>query len=233
MSEIDWAELVKDADLAPQNFQPIPPGDYDFKVIGVEEKTTSSNKTMFKVKAEIQTGSYAKRLVWDNITISPENPNAMGFFFRKMGALGLTKEFFASRPSNAAIIAGMSGRPFKGRVEIESYNGQPQNKLKAYSAASQSAVSPGYPAPQGAAPVAPPAPPQGYAPSQPPAAPPAVAAPQYAPQAPAQGYPATPPAPPAAPQQYSEDPWQSTPAAPPAPPAAAPQGFTPPPDLPF
>lgn len=220
MSTLNWAELVQDAAESGGNFEPLPAGDYDLKVVGVEEKQTSKGKTMFVIKSEVQSGAYAKRLLWDNLVISPESPGAMGIFFRKMAALGLSKEFFGGQPSNAAISQAISGRPFKGRIKQTVYNGQDRNEFVAYAPAAQAGASAPIP---GGAPV--PAAPVASAPPVPQAAPVAPAAPQY--QAPA-----APAAPAPAPAAPVEDPWSSAPAAPAAPPAPA-QGFSAPPAPPF
>lgn len=203
----NWAELVKDAGASGGTFTALPASDYDLKVLSATATTTSTGKTMFKVKAEVQTGTYAKRLVFDNLVVSPDSAPAMGFFFRKMNALGLDENFFRSGPTDDQIAAAMEGRPFKGKVKIEKYQGQDKNAIDSYAPASTTA---GYgqapspsatasvaqapapaPAPQ-AAPVAPVAAP---APVAPPAADPWATAPQAAPPAAPTG-PAAPPAPP-------------------------------------
>jgi len=71
MSSINWADLVKDAgDVAGGNYEPLPDGDYDLKVIEVKSTVTASGKTMFKLTTEVQGGAYNKRRVWDNL-VSP------------------------------------------------------------------------------------------------------------------------------------------------------------------
>ena len=88
MSTLNWGDLVKDAgDVA--SYEPLPDGEYDLVVLEATAKVSQSGKTMFALKAQVQSGAHAKRLVWDNLVISPENSNALGMFFRKMGALGL------------------------------------------------------------------------------------------------------------------------------------------------
>jgi len=236
---INWDDLVKDADLSGGGGggarEPLPIGDYPLKVIEVTEKTTSTGKTMFSVKTEVQEGTYKGQWVWDNLTISPESPKAMGFFFRKMAALGLPKEFFAAKPATSQVTQAMQNRSFIGTVKQETYQGTVRNKIDAYSPAGGGAgpafqAAPGAPAappvPQtAAAPVAPPAP----APAQPP-----VQAPQQGSQI---GNPGpsqigqTPPAP-------AADPWSnnSAPAVGEAWPAQGQEAsgnFAPPPPPPF
>lgn len=202
---LNWDELVQEAAASSTSFDPIPPGEYEFKIIEATAKLSSNDNQMYVIKAEVQSGAHARRLVWDNLTISPTSAS---FFFRKMNAIGLPKEFFtAQRPTNEAVCAALMGRTFRGKVIIDtSYNPEGKNKIDGYAASAGVAqAGPSFPAQA--------------APRQAPAAPPAPAAapPQFA--APAQGYP-------------DAAPVYNAPAAPPAPPQ---QGTfnAPPPPLPF
>jgi hypothetical protein len=177
MSSLNWGDLVKDAgDVG--SYEPLPDGDYDLKVVEAVAKTAQSGKTMFSVKAQVQNGPHAKRLVWDNLVVTPDSPGALGMFFRKMAALGLNREYFNQNPTNAQIEAAMQNREFRAQVGSRVWNGSKKNEIKMYYVASATAA----PAPVGAAP-APPAPP---APSGAPVAPPlpAVAPVAAAPAAP-------------------------------------------------
>jgi hypothetical protein len=200
-NSIDWADLARNAASAGGgSFQPIPDGDYDMKVVEVESKTSTGGKQMFALKTQIQSGPHANRLVWDNLVVSQDSPTALGFFFRKMQALGLGQDFFATRPSNDQIVAGLQGRSFRAQIGSREWNGSPKNEIKNYypsSATTPGAPSgPPVPQPPAAAPVAaPPAPPapqqqQYAAPVQQPPAPP-----QTAPQAPSPWENQQPPAP--------------------------------------
>jgi hypothetical protein len=145
VSSLNWADLVKDAGEATGNFEPLPDGDYDLKVVEAPAGTTSTGKTMFKLKAQITSGPYANRFIWDNITISPENKNALGIFFSKMSALGIPREFFLNNnPSNAQIEATLQGRVFRAQIGSEVYQGAKKNKIARYYVAS--AVAPSIPA---------------------------------------------------------------------------------------
>jgi hypothetical protein len=179
MSSLNWGDLVKDAgDVG--SYEPLPDGDYDLTVIEATAKSSQSGKTMFALKAQVQSGAHAKRLVWDNLVVSPENANALGMFFRKMAALGLTREFFASNPSNAQIEQAMKGRSFRASIGSRTWQGQKKNEIKMYyvstpgvaaTAAAPAAAAAPAPAPA-PAPAAAPAPaPAPAAASTPPAAP--------------------------------------------------------------
>ena len=141
MSSLNWGDLVKDAgDVG--SFEPLPDGDYDLVVQEAVAKVSQSGKTMFSLKAQVQGGAHNKRLVWDNLVVTPESPAALGMFFRKMAALGLGREFFATSPSNAAIEQAVKGRAFRAQVGSRTWQGQKKNEIKMYYVATAPAGSP-------------------------------------------------------------------------------------------
>lgn len=202
MSSTNWLDLLNEAKQngGPQDFGPIPAGEYHFKVLEAETRQTQTGKTKYTIKAQVQTGAHANRLVWDDLIVSPESAGAMGFFFRKMKAIGLGQEFFQTQPNDDQVTAALKDREFLGKVIIDTYGGKERNKIDGYKplAAAPTGFIP--PSPQAGAPQAPQ---QGFPPAQ------APVAPQAAPQ------PAAPPA---------QDPWagQAPTAAPVAPPAQDP-----------
>jgi len=176
MSSINWADLVKDAgETTSGNYEPLPDGDYDLKVIEVKSTVSASGKTMFKLTTEVQGGAYNKRRIWDNLVVSPENKNALAIFFSKMAALGVPREFFFNNPSNAQIEASVDGKLFRAKVGTRTWNGDKRNEItKYYVATAGAAVSApvGIPTTAGAAvPPPPPAPAPAPAPASPLAAP--------------------------------------------------------------
>lgn len=194
MGTLNWGDLVADAGTT-GDFSALPEGDYDLKIIEASVGESSGGKTMFKIKAEVQTGASKGRLLWDNLVVSPESPAALGFFFRKLAALGLNSDYLRQNPSTDQIAAALLNRSFKGKVVIRKYQGQDKNNIDLYAPASGAGVTF---QPAAAAPAAAPAP-----------------APAPAPVAAAPVAPAAPPAP------APESPWAgAAPAA--APPIAAP-----------
>jgi hypothetical protein len=169
MSSLNWGDLVKDAgESASGSYEPLPDGDYDLKVLEASSSVTSTGKTMFKIKAEVQGGAYNKRLVWDNLVISPENKNALGIFFAKMAALGVPREFFSNNnPTNAQIESSINGKFFRANIGSRVWQGDRRNEIKKYyvgapaTAVAEPAVA--------SAPPAPPAPPAAPAPASAPA----------------------------------------------------------------
>lgn len=245
-----WGDLLNDAGGSGDSFDPIPAGDYDFTIAQADATQTSNGKTMYKVRAKVEAGPHADRLVFDQFVISPENPTALGIFFRQMNVLGLNREFFAGNPSDHHVAEALIGKRFRGQVQIKTWQGQERNEIKQYFTAVSGSLGNGQgmppgpgsgsssgipPAPAAAPPAAAPAPAAAPpAPAAPPAAPaapapapvPAYAAPA-APAAPAPPAPAATPAP--EPVQQAEVPPVETPAAPPA--APAPVAAAPAPDV--
>lgn len=158
MSSLNWSDLVKEAgDVS--SYEPLPDGDYDLKVTEATAKVSQSGKTMFSLKTEVQAGPHAKRLVWDNLVVSPENNAALGMFFKKMSALGLGKTYFDQNPSNAQIEQALVGRTFRGQVGSRIWQGTKRNEIKMYYVIpSDNAATPSVPATPFAAPAPAPAP---------------------------------------------------------------------------
>ena len=186
MSSLNWSDLVKEAGEV-GNYEPLPDGDYDLKVVEATAKVSQSGKTMFSLKTEVQAGPHARRLVWDNLVVSPDSSAALGMFFKKMSALGLNKTYFDQNPTNAQIEQALIGRSFRGQVGSRTWQGSKKNEIKMYyvlqaDASAQVAATPfAAPAP---APAAAPAPAPAPAPAFGAAIPAAPAAPVTAEDAP-------------------------------------------------
>lgn len=201
-----WGDLLNDAGGAGDSFEPLPSGDYDFEISQADVTQTQNGKTMYKVRAKVESGPHAKRLVFHNFVISPENPNALAMFFRQMNVLGLNRDFFADNPSDHHVAEALTGKRFRGQVTIKQWQGQDRNEIKQFYTATSGSLG------NGQAPSSTPAPPSPSASTPAPApgysAPPA---PAPTPPPPAQASPAPPPPP----VQQPETPPAPTPAAPP------------------
>ena len=194
MTQINWGEIIKEAADSGTSFEPLPVGDYNLNIKEASYKKAQSGRDMWKITTEVIDGPHARRRVWNNLVLVTENPTALGMFFRKMGALGLTQEFFAQNPDVDTIARAMIGRSFRGQVTQSDYQGKINNDIQMfYPISTQPGVSTTVAAPVSAPapavafapPVAAPAPalaPVVSAPVAPPA--PAVAAPVGAPPIP-------------------------------------------------
>lgn len=194
MTSISWNDLIKNS---AGSFDPLPSGDYDVVCVSAEAAQTQNGKAMVKAKFRVQGGPHDGRHIWNQFVISPENPNALSFFFQHMKVFGMDENFFAqlppvnadlgaNDPSLQRIASTMLNRPARVTVNQRSWNGQMRNNITAIKAPLGPA---GTVAPQAATPGVPtatpqPAPMQAPAPAQPvpaPVSPPAPAAPSAAP----------------------------------------------------
>ena len=226
-NSVNWSDVIEEAKSGGGGFEPIPDGDYDLLITGATASLTQSEKPMYTIETTVQGGPSNGRKIWDRLIVSADNGRAMGFFFRKMKAIGLPIEFFQGQPTDEQITQALMHRTFRAKVVKSSYNGKDGNEIKEYytatsgqpsyaGAAPTAPVQGGFPPPPAAAPQVAPAaaPPQFAAPAAPPVAPPAqsqigVNAPSQIGQPPAP--PAAPayPAPPVAPAPAAESPWQA------------------------
>lgn len=202
MTVINFSELMSSAG---EGFSPIPEGTYNAQVYKAEAAPSKKGKAMLRVQFKVLGGPQNDRIVFTNFTISPESPNALGFFFRHMAALGLSGEYFAQNPAMEQVAEALVGRQASITVNIEPYQGVPRNQIKDVKPMQGAPAMAAQPVAQAAAPVMP-------------------AAPPAAPVAP----PVAPPAPPAAPAVPAPPPGVVAPPAPPAPPVAVPPPPAPP-----
>jgi hypothetical protein len=233
-----WTDLLGDAGES-TSYDPLPEGDYDLVIKEAKATQSANGKTMYVVTTEVMNGPHAKRRVWHNFVITPDNPNALTWFFRNMGVLGLTREYFASNPSDHQVAEALVGRQFRGQVVIRKWQNQDKNEIKAFYTAggAPSGFTPSVsaaPAPAPAPATVAPAPVPVAAAAAPPAPAPVVqAAPAPAPATPAPAVaPAAPTAAPAAATPPPPPPPVAAPAAAPAPEAAAPVADPAPADAP-
>jgi Protein of unknown function (DUF669) len=159
MTTVNFSELYAKAGGAATstNYEPLPDGDYELKVIESSATTTSTGKLMFKVTTEVQGGAFDRRRVWDQLVITPENPKAMNMFFMKANSiLGVGQDFWNANPSPAQIEQALLGRSFRATLGTRTYNGNKSNEIKRYYPAA-AAASPVAAAPVAAAPAPSPA----------------------------------------------------------------------------
>lgn len=194
---INWGELM--AGVA-EALQPVPKGAYDVVVSKCDAKTSSTNKSMWAMQMKIEGGPHNGRVIFNNLTLTTDNPQALRMFFVNMHALGLDQQFFMSNPTPTQIANALVGRRARVEIDHRDFQGQKRENVKRLMPASgvfpagtqvptMTGPGPGIP---GASPIPTPGVPPSPAPT-PPVASPGIPAPQ---PAPAYG---TPPAPPAAP----------------------------------
>jgi hypothetical protein len=85
---------------------------------------------MWTIKFEVAEGPKAGAKVWNRITLSPENHNALAFFFKDMAALGITMDVLQHDPSDQQIADMMMERLVWLKVGITQYQGSDRNEIK-------------------------------------------------------------------------------------------------------
>lgn len=157
MASVPFSDLLKASEDA--GYTNCPPGVYDVRVVSSETKTTGAGKDMIIVKFEIVGGPNAGRKVSNNFVISPENANALGFFFRHMRALGLDSAYFAQNPTVEQVAASLVGKTARIEVGTRVWNGEEREDVKKIMPPSAGLGAPQVPvavAPQPVAQAAPP-----------------------------------------------------------------------------
>ena len=127
MTTLNWDDLRKAA--GESAFSPLPAAEYDAIVDNCEAKRSSSGKDMLAIRFAVETGPHAGRKVFSNFVISPDSSAALGFFFRKMAALGLDSEYFDRGPTLEAVASDLDGRRCRIQVTIREWNQQERNDI--------------------------------------------------------------------------------------------------------
>lgn len=128
MASANFSDLLKAAEDA--GFSLCPVGDHDVKIVSAEAKKSAAGKDMILIKYEVTSGPHAGRKVLNNIVISPENANALGFFFRNMRAMGLDSAYFAANPTVQKVAADLAGKLCRITVGRREWNGEEREDVK-------------------------------------------------------------------------------------------------------
>lgn len=111
--------------------EPLPPGRYTVKAIeATAGRTKAGDKDKIDVKFSVVSGPHANRKLFNQYTISPDNNNALAFFFKHMLAFGLDSDFFASEPTVQQVASSLVGKTVDVDVIIDTYNNEDRNKIK-------------------------------------------------------------------------------------------------------
>lgn len=201
---INWAELQGQA----ADFKVLPPNDYPVIITKAEAVKAQTGKDMIKVTMKVEGGPHDGRAVYNNFVLSPENPNALGMFFKQMALFGMDASYFAQNPSLELVAEHLVGKRCTVAIKTRVWQGSEQSNVDA--------VKPYNPGLSGASPGGP------GIPTPPPPSAPLSLAPE--PQTPA----SAPPAPPPAPGSIAQSVVAANAAAAPPPPPAPPAPSTPP-----
>lgn len=125
MATIPFDNLIENAEEV--STEAVPKGKYPSRVAETEWVKTKTEKDMLKVTFEIAVGPNKGRKLYSNLTISPESPKALGFFFKDMETLGVTKAQLAANGADWAaeeIIGNLvelvvEHREWQGRAQAD------------------------------------------------------------------------------------------------------------------
>jgi uncharacterized protein DUF669 len=134
MGEYDFGELLGLADEG--GFAVFPRGDYDCELDKAVAKKTGTSKDKISITFKIISGPHAgKGQIYNDFIISPDNTNALGFFFRHMAAMGLDRNYFASNPKLEKVAEDLTKMKPKVRVTLSTrtWQGQERNNVDALS----------------------------------------------------------------------------------------------------
>lgn len=230
---VNWADLIKGSKDA---FEPLPVGTYDCIVDKCDAVKSSTGKLMFKVVFRVTGGPKTNSKIWNNITLTVDNPKATYMFFENMKALGITEQqhFSQNPPLSPATIAQLIvGKTARVTIDHREYMGKKSENVTNMVAISGFGGSGPMPGGMSPSPSVSPSPSPAPTPAAPAPAP--VATPQPTIQPVAAVAPVDPVQPVAPVQQLDEAtfaiPLPENPA--PAETAPAPAAFTPPPPAPF
>ncbi len=129
MTTLNWKDLQRAA--SESGFDALPAGEYDIVTEQSSAVKSQNGKDMIKTRFRVETGPYAGRAIFNQFVITPDNSNALNFFFRHMRVLGLDDAFFAANPSVEAVAAALVNRRARVRISIREWQGQERNQVDA------------------------------------------------------------------------------------------------------
>jgi hypothetical protein len=126
----DFAQLLQQAATA--RYELLPDGEYNVAVVDSSLGSTSNGKDMIKVKMSITDGPHTGRFIWTQFVMSPENDQALGFFFRNLECFGIDRAWILSVGNGTLdpIVAALSGRTTRVVLGHKNLNGEERNEVK-------------------------------------------------------------------------------------------------------
>lgn len=136
---------MKEAEAAGVGFgELVPIGEYEMFVYRAKAGKTSNGKLRLEVTGKIIGGPSDGKTVWNQFVFSPDNAQALGFFFRHMAVLGAGQDWFASRQANEGTFAELAsyvlGARFRAVIGVAEVNKENRNQFEKVL---PSAVAPG------------------------------------------------------------------------------------------
>lgn len=129
MQQLNFDQLRRQAKDAGGG-DPIPNGEYPATVATCEFTQTNTGKPMLKLRAKVNGGPHEGRTIWDQLTLSTENDNAVAIFLRHLKALGLSDEFLGTNPSFDHLAAALVGKSAVFVLGQKTWQGKQRNEVK-------------------------------------------------------------------------------------------------------
>lgn len=128
-------EPIRFGDLYKENkdaLKPLPDGEYMAVVSDAEATKSQNDKPMIRLKLLVTTAAGTKKMVATQMTVSVENPTALGIFFRQMEAFGIGADYWASNPTLEQVANVMRDKSIRVVLGTSTWNDQPRNDVKNY-----------------------------------------------------------------------------------------------------
>jgi hypothetical protein len=94
-------------------------------------KTKAGDKGQWDVRFRVTTGPNAGRAqVRFPMTITADNPQALGIMFRHLEAMGIPEAWIKTNPPEEQIAQAMVGKPVLIRIVLDEYEGVQRNKVR-------------------------------------------------------------------------------------------------------
>ena len=130
MANTPWKDLLKTAEEGGGVGELLPPGEYNVIVSDAKTGTSQNGKARYTLVWQVTDGPLNGRKVFHDMYLSPESPQAMSIFFRQMGAIGLTAEFFRGEPSDEQIVSALKNRTARITLAHRQNNGRTYHDIK-------------------------------------------------------------------------------------------------------
>lgn len=112
---LNYGELVRDTEVTVRSSGPLPEGKYTAEIKESELKVTANGKPKFAVTFVIVEGEEAGRKVFNDIVLPTGDKDeksvaANRIFLGKLYALGLSKQWLGTNPSNEEVAKALVGK---------------------------------------------------------------------------------------------------------------------------
>lgn len=129
MGQYDFNSLYGQADSSIFVYEP---GEVDAVVeSSTWGRTKAGDKGQWDVRFRVTTGPNAGRAqIRFPMTITTDNPQALGIMFRHLECMGIPEQWIKSNPPEEQIAQAMVGKPVLLKIVVDEYEGVQRNKVR-------------------------------------------------------------------------------------------------------